>query len=85
MSLPEFEDMLLFLVISGNITHSILQADGNLIVVGNALTGILVVFVEAHLMVIYYTVHVMPGPETEGAKGRSQPDNIQSIYIIYCQ
>lgn len=55
--------MLLLLVVDGDLADGILQADGDLVVVRDALSRALVVFVEAHLVVIDDTVHVMPGSE----------------------
>lgn len=69
---PQFEDVLLFLVVNGDLADGVLQADGDLVVVRDALPGILVVFVEAHLLVVDNAVHVMPGP------GRDFGINMQS-------
>lgn len=60
---PQFEDVLLLLVVNSDFAGGVLQADRDLIVVRDALPGVLVVFVEAHLLVVNNAVHVMPGPE----------------------
>lgn len=54
--------MLLLLVVDGDLTDSVLQANGDLVVVRDALPSILVVFVEAHLVVVDNAVHIIPGP-----------------------
>lgn len=58
--LPELEHMLLLFVVDCYFADCILQADGDLIVVGNARGSSFRVLVEAHLLVVYDTVHVMP-------------------------
>lgn len=58
--------MLLLLVVEGDLTCSILQADGDLVVIGDALAGTLNVFVEAHFPVVDHTIHIVPGSETIG-------------------
>lgn len=55
--------MLLLLVVDGHLAGGVLQADGDLVVVRDALRRALVVFVEAHLVVVDDAVHVMPGSE----------------------
>ncbi len=55
--------MLLLLVVDGHLAGGVLQADGDLAVVRDALRRALVVFVEAHLVVVDDAVHVMPGSE----------------------
>lgn len=55
--------MLLLFVVNGDLADGVLQADGDLVVVRDALSRALIVFVEAHLVVIDDTVHVMPGSE----------------------
>lgn len=62
-SSPELENMLLLFVVNGDLADGVLQADGDLVVVRDALSRALIVFVEAHLVVIDDTVHVMPGSE----------------------
>lgn len=57
----QFEHMLLLLVVEGDLTCSILQADGDLVVIGDALAGTLNVFVEAHFPVVDHTIHIVPG------------------------
>lgn len=54
--------MFLLLVVCRHLTHGILEADGDLTVVGDALTGALLVLVETHLMLVNHTVHVVPRP-----------------------
>lgn len=56
--------MLLLLVVEGDLTCSILQADGDLVVVRDPLAGTLMVFVEAHLPVVDHAIHIVPGSET---------------------
>lgn len=55
--------MLLLLVVDGDLTDGLFQTDGDLIVIRDALTRRLIIFVEAHLVIIDDTVHVMPRPE----------------------
>lgn len=55
--------MLLLLVVDGHLADGVLQADGDLAVVRDALSRALVVFVEAHFVVIDDAVHVMPGSD----------------------
>lgn len=55
--------MLLLLVVDGHLADGVLQADGDLAVVRDALRRALVVFVEAHLVGVDDAVHVMPGSE----------------------
>lgn len=54
--------MLLLLVVDGDLTDGLFQTDGDLIVIRDALTRRLIIFVEAHLVIIDDTVHVMPRP-----------------------
>lgn len=61
--------MLLLLVVDCDLADGVLQADGDLVVVRDALPGILVVFVEAHILVVDDAVHVMPGPGRDFSKG----------------
>lgn len=61
ISNSELEDVFLLLIVDRNLTHGLLQADGDLVVVWDALTCVLIVLVEAHLMVIDHAVHIMPG------------------------
>lgn len=56
--------MFLLLVVEGDLTRSILQADGDLVVVRDPLAGTLMVFVEAHLPVVDHAIHIVPGSET---------------------
>lgn len=67
-SSPQFEDVLLLLVVHGNLADGVLQADGDLVVVRDALPGVLVIFVETHLLVVDDAVHVMPGPARDFSK-----------------
>lgn len=55
--------MLLLLVIKGHFTDSLLQTHRDLTVVGDARSSTLGVFVEAHFLVIYDTINIVPGPE----------------------
>lgn len=59
---PELEDVFLLLVVRRHLADGVLQADGNLAVVGNPLTGALLVLIETHLLLIDHTVHVVPRP-----------------------
>lgn len=61
--------MLLLLVVDGDLADGVFQADGDLVVVRDALPGVLVVFVEAHLLVVDNAVHVMPGPGRDFSNG----------------
>lgn len=54
--------MFLLLVVQRHLANGVLQADGNLAVVGNTLTGALLVLIETHLLLIDHTVHVVPRP-----------------------
>lgn len=58
--LPELEHMLLFFVIDRYFADGVLQADRDLVVVRDARSSSFRVLVEAHLLVVYDTVHVMP-------------------------
>lgn len=58
--------MLLLLVIKGHFTDSLLQTHRDLTVVGDARSSTLGVFVEAHFLVIYDTINIVPGPEECG-------------------
>lgn len=54
--------MFLLLVVQRHLADGVLQADGNLAVVGNTLTGALLVLIETHLLLIDHTVHIVPRP-----------------------
>ncbi len=54
--------MFLLLVVQRHLADGVLQADGNLTVVGNTLTGTLLVLIETHLLLIDHTVHIVPRP-----------------------
>lgn len=58
--LPELEHMLLLFVIDRYFADCILQTDGDLVVVRDARSSSFRVLVEAHLLVVYDTVHIMP-------------------------
>lgn len=58
--LPELEHMLLLFVIDCYFADCILQAHRDLVVVRDARSSSFRVLVEAHLLVVYDTVHVMP-------------------------
>ncbi|TNN54312.1 hypothetical protein EYF80_035462 [Liparis tanakae] len=45
-----------------HLADGVLQADGDLAVVGDALTAALLILVEAHLVLVDHTVHVVPRP-----------------------
>lgn len=64
--LPELEHMFLLFVIDRYFADCVLQADGDLVVVGDARSSSFRVLVEAHLLVVYDTVHVMPWPLRHG-------------------
>ena len=53
------------LVVVGDLTHRLPQADGDLTVVGDAVAGALVVLIEAQAPLPQHTVHVLPGPAEE--------------------
>ena len=72
LGLLEFEDVLLLLVVGGHLAHCLPQADGDLVVVWDALACILVVLVEAHLLVVDDAVHVMPRPEARRDKDEAK-------------
>lgn len=52
--------MLLLLIVDSDLTDGLFQTDGDLVVVRDALTCRLIVFIEAHLMIVDDTIHVMP-------------------------
>lgn len=58
----ELEDVFLLLVVQRHLADGVLQGDGDLAVVGNPLTGALLILVEAHLLLVDHTVHVVPRP-----------------------
>lgn len=58
----ELEDVFLLLVVQRHLADGVLQADWNLVVVGNSLTGTLLILIETHLLLIDHTVHIVPRP-----------------------
>lgn len=58
----ELKDVFLLLVVERHFADGVLEADWNLAVVGDALTGALLVLVESHLLLIDYAIHVVPRP-----------------------
>ena len=69
----ELEDVFLLLVVQRHLAHGVLQADGDLAVVGDSLTGALLVLIESHLLLVDHTVHVVPRPAgTESEETRAQ-------------
>lgn len=61
--------MFLLLVVRGDITRGVLQADGELVVVRHALARRLAVLVETHFFVVDDAVHVVPRPANHTAAG----------------
>lgn len=55
--------MLLLLVVKGYFTDGLFQAHRDLTVVGDARSSTLGIFIEAHFLVIYDTINIVPGPE----------------------
>ena len=58
----EFEDVFLLLVVERHLAGGLLQSDGDLAVIRDALSRALLVLIEAHLLLVYHTVHVVPRP-----------------------
>lgn len=61
--------MFLLLVVRGDVTRGVLQADGELVVVRHALARRLAVLVETHFFVVDDAVHVVPRPANHTAVG----------------
>lgn len=55
--------MLLLLVIKGHFADGLFQTHRDLTMVGDARSSTLGIFVEAHFLVIYDTINIVPGPE----------------------
>lgn len=55
--------MLLLLVIKGHFTDSLFQTHRDLTVVRDARSSTLGIFIEAHFLVIYDTIDIVPRPE----------------------
>lgn len=70
--------MLLLLVVQRHLADGVLQADRDLAVVGNALTGALLILVETHLLEVDHTVHIVPRP----AGTRADVDLIAELYFL---
>lgn len=69
--------MFLLLVVQCHFADGILEADGNLAVVGNTLTGTLLILIETHLLLIDHTVHIVPRPA--GTQPESDNLSISSV------
>lgn len=54
--------MFLLLVVQCHLADGVLQADWNLAVVGDTLTGALLILIETHLLLVDHTVHIVPRP-----------------------
>lgn len=64
--------MFLLLVIKGHFTDSLLQTHRDLTVVRDARSSTLGVFIEAHFLVIYDTINIVPGPEWAWQRKKDQ-------------
>lgn len=65
--------MFLLLVVERHLTQRLLQADGDLAVVGDALRRTLLVLIETHLLLVDHTEHVVPGPEETESEPGTRP------------
>lgn len=54
--------MFLLLVVQRHFAGGVLQADGDLAVVWDSLSGALLVLVEAHFLLVDHTVDIVPRP-----------------------
>lgn len=60
---PQLEHVFLLLVIKGHFTDGFFQTHRDFAVVGDSRGSRLCIFVETHLLVIYNTINIVPGPE----------------------
>lgn len=71
--------MLLLLVIKGHFADGLFQSHRDLTVVGDTRSSTLGIFVEAHFLVIYDTINIVPGPEWVQQRERS----IKALYLPF--